>query len=57
VLRAGGVVAEVGGWLSHMSIVAREHNVAMIVGVKGIGRINTGDRLRLLDDGRIALAT
>lgn len=57
VLRAGGVVAEVGGWLSHMSIIAREHNIAMIVGVKGIGRISTGDRLRLLDDGRIAVAT
>lgn len=57
VLRAGGVVAEVGGWLSHMSIVAREHNIAMIVGVKGIGRISTGDRLRLLADGQVAVAS
>ena len=32
---SGGVIAEVGGWLSHIAIVAREHNVTLIVGVSG----------------------
>ena len=30
--RAGGFVSEVGGWLSHPAILAREYDVAMIVG-------------------------
>ena len=34
--RAGGFVCEVGGWLSHTAIVARERNVALIVGTDGI---------------------
>ena len=53
VLRAGGVVAEAGGWLSHMAIVARERNVAMIVGVAGLDRIADRTRLRLESDGRV----
>lgn len=56
VLRAGGVVSEVGGWLSHMSIVAREHDIAMIVGVRGWSRITSGERLQLRPDGLIATA-
>jgi phosphoenolpyruvate synthase/pyruvate phosphate dikinase len=51
--RAGGFVSEVGGWLSHPAILAREYDVAMIVGTDGIGRIADGDRLRLDLDGRI----
>lgn len=51
--RAGGFVSEVGGWLSHPAILAREYDVAMIVGTEGIGRIADGDRLRLHLDGRI----
>jgi phosphohistidine swiveling domain-containing protein len=51
--RAGGFVSEVGGWLSHPAILAREYDVAMIVGTNGIGRIADGDRLRLDLDGRI----
>ena len=51
--RAGGFVSEVGGWLSHPAILAREYDVAMIVGTEGIGRIADGDRLRLNIDGRI----
>ena len=51
--RAGGFVSEVGGWLSHPAILAREYDVAMIVGTEGIGRIADGDRLRLNLDGRI----
>jgi len=51
--RAGGFVSEVGGWLSHPAILAREYDVAMIVGTEGIGRIAEGDRLRLQIDGRV----
>ena len=55
--RAGGFVSEVGGWLSHPAILAREYDVAMIVGTEGIGRIAEGDRLRLNLDGRIEVVT
>ena len=34
--RAGGFVCEVGGWLSHTAIVAREFNVPLIVQAKGV---------------------
>jgi phosphoenolpyruvate synthase/pyruvate phosphate dikinase len=51
--RAGGFVSEVGGWLSHPAILAREYDVAMIVGTEGIGRIVDGSRLRLHLDGKI----
>ena len=51
--RAGGFVSEVGGWLSHPAILAREYDVAMIVGTQGISRIVDGSRLRLHLDGRI----
>ena len=56
VLRSGGVVAETGGWLSHMAIVARERDVAMIVGVAGLARIAHGARLRLTTGGRVEMA-
>jgi phosphoenolpyruvate synthase/pyruvate phosphate dikinase len=55
--RAGGFVSEVGGWLSHPAILAREYDVAMIVGTEGIGRIADGSRLRLNLDGRIEVLT
>jgi rhodanese-related sulfurtransferase/membrane protein insertase Oxa1/YidC/SpoIIIJ/phosphohistidine swiveling domain-containing protein len=53
--RAGGFVSEVGGWLSHPAILAREYDVAMLVGTEGIARICEGDLLRLHLDGRIEL--
>jgi phosphohistidine swiveling domain-containing protein len=53
VLRAGGVVADTGSWLSHMAIVAREHGIAMIVGVPNAGQFHTGDRVRLRLDGKV----
>jgi len=55
--RAGGFVSEVGGWLSHPAILAREYDVTMIVGTEGIGRIANGARLRLNLDGRIEVVT
>jgi phosphoenolpyruvate synthase/pyruvate phosphate dikinase len=51
--RAGGFVSEVGGWLSHPAILAREFDVAMIVDTKGISHIADGSRVRLHLDGRI----
>jgi len=53
--RAGGFVCEVGGWLSHTAILARECNVPMIVGARGIHQIDNGMRLRLHQDGRVEL--
>lgn len=51
--RAGGFVSEVGGWLSHPAILAREYDVAMIVGTEGISRIADGALLQLHLDGRV----
>jgi phosphohistidine swiveling domain-containing protein len=51
--RAGGFVCEVGGWLSHVAIVARELNVPLIVQAKGIQMIATGELIRLHTDGVI----
>ena len=51
--RAGGFVCEVGGWLSHTAIVAREFNVPLIVQAKGLQTIETGDLIRLDSDGAI----
>ena len=51
--RAGGFVSEVGGWLSHPAIQAREYDVAMVVGTEGMSRIADGSLVRLHLDGRI----
>ena len=52
--KAGAVITEVGGWLSHAAIVAREYNVPTIVGVQGaIDKIATGDLIKLYPDGTI----
>ena len=53
--RAGGFVSEVGGWLSHPAILAREYDVAMVVGTAGIGRIVDGTMLRIHLDGKIEI--
>ncbi|HKI06255.1 MAG TPA: PEP-utilizing enzyme [Thermoanaerobaculia bacterium] len=50
--RVGGVVAEIGGELSHASILLREARRPAVVNCAGIYRaVSTGDRLRL-DGGR-----
>ena len=53
--RAGGFVSEVGGWLSHPAILAREYDVALIVGTQGMSRIADACLLRLHLDGRIEI--
>lgn len=55
---AGGVVTEVGGWLSHAAIVAREYGVPCIVGAAGaMSRLKTGDEVELHADGTVHLRT
>jgi phosphoenolpyruvate synthase/pyruvate phosphate dikinase len=45
---AAGLVTEVGGMMTHGSVVAREMGIPAVVGVAGAtGRIRTGDRLRV----------
>ena len=52
--RAGGIVTEVGGWLSHAAIVAREFDLAATVGVEGAcRRLSSGDVVTLGADGAI----
>ncbi|WP_291381844.1 MULTISPECIES: PEP-utilizing enzyme, partial [Achromobacter] len=47
-LRAGAVVMEVGGYLSHAAIVAREFGVPAVVSVHGVLQgIATGDMLEV----------
>lgn len=50
---ARALLCEVGGWLSHTAILAREYDVPMIVGVKGLDAISDGERIRLHADGSI----
>lgn len=54
--QARGIVTEVGGWLSHAAIVAREYDLPAIVGVTGIcNRLQTGDVITLKLDGSIEI--
>ncbi len=54
--RARGIVTEVGGWLSHAAIVAREYDLPAIVGVNNVCNvIKTGDVLTLNMDGSIEI--
>jgi rhodanese-related sulfurtransferase/membrane protein insertase Oxa1/YidC/SpoIIIJ/phosphohistidine swiveling domain-containing protein len=51
---AGGIVTEVGGWLSHAAIQARECDINAIVGARGaMDAIETGDLVCLHADGSI----
>ena len=45
--RAGAVVAESGGLLSHSSIVAREFGIPCVVSVAGAMRIPDGASIRV----------
>ncbi len=52
--RARGVVTEIGGWLSHAAIVAREYNLTTIVGASNATQqLKTGQLVRLNTDGTI----
>jgi len=54
---ASGVVTEVGGWLSHAAILARELGFPGIVGVaNATRRLQTGDLIRLHQDGTVEIS-
>ena len=47
-LAAGGLVTEVGGMMTHGSVVAREYGIPAVVGVhQATTRLQTGQRIRL----------
>ena len=51
--RLGGVVAEVGGWLSHTAILAREFDLPMVVQVDGLASIVDGTYIEVSLDGAV----
>ena len=53
VQRSGGVLSEVGGWLSHMAIVAREKGILMQVKCTGLDELRDGMMVRAGLDGSI----
>jgi rifampicin phosphotransferase len=47
-LAAAGLVTEVGGMMTHGSVVAREYGIPAVVGVhEATERLRTGQRVRL----------
>jgi len=56
VQKASAVVSVVGGWLSHMAIVAREKNILMVVGAKGTDSLIQGQKITVHDSGDIEAA-
>ncbi len=47
-LAAGGLITEVGGLMTHGSVVAREYGIPAVVGVhQATNRLQTGQRIRL----------
>jgi phosphohistidine swiveling domain-containing protein len=47
-LAAGGLVMEVGGLMTHGSVVAREYGIPAVVGVtRAVERLSTGQRVRV----------
>jgi pyruvate,water dikinase len=55
-LAAGALVTEVGGLLTHGSVVAREYGIPAVVGVQGATRrLTSGQRIRV--DGSAGTVT
>ena len=47
-LTAGGLVMEIGGLITHGSVVAREYGIPAVVGVQQVTtRLKTGQRVRV----------
>ncbi|KIC15844.1 PEP-utilizing protein [Leisingera sp. ANG-Vp] len=53
VQRSGAVLSEVGGWLSHMAIVAREKDILMLVACRGLSGLAHGETVTVSEDGTI----
>ncbi|MEK7329156.1 MAG: PEP-utilizing enzyme, partial [Chloroflexota bacterium] len=56
-LAAGGLVMEVGGMMTHGSVVAREYGIPAVVGVhEATSRLQTGQRVRVDGNaGRVSI--
>ena len=55
-LTAGGLVMELGGLITHGSVVAREYGIPAVVGVdRATTRLHTGQRVRV--DGNLGRVT
>ncbi len=54
-LKSGGVIAEVGGWLSHFAILARENDIAMVVGSTAHAELPDCARISIERDGGVKL--
>lgn len=52
---SGGILSEVGGWLSHMAIVAREKDILMHVKCTGLDRLEKGMKVKAGTDGSIVV--
>lgn len=53
VQRSGGILTEVGGWLSHMAIVAREKGIMMLVNCSGLDSLENGQLITVDTSGAI----
>ncbi len=52
--RAGGLVSEVGGWLAHLAILAREKDLPAVFGVaQALQQLRSGDVVTLGVDGSV----
>lgn len=55
-LAAGGLVMEVGGLMTHGSVVAREYGIPAVVGINKVtSRLQTGQHIRV--DGTVGIVT
>jgi len=52
-----GFICEIGGWLSHTAVVAREYDLPMIVATKGLRMVQDGDLLRLHPSGIVEIVS
>jgi rhodanese-related sulfurtransferase/membrane protein insertase Oxa1/YidC/SpoIIIJ/phosphohistidine swiveling domain-containing protein len=57
IARSGGLICEVGGWLSHTAILAREFGVTLIVGTSNVDTICDGDMLQVQLNGTVEIVT
>jgi len=57
VQRSGGILTAVGGWLSHMAIVAREKGIMMLVNCSGLESLEDGQLITVDQSGAIERST
>jgi rifampicin phosphotransferase len=54
-MTCGGVIVEIGGWLSHIAILARERAIPMCVGVHGLDQLQTDMHVRIDANGGVVI--